>query len=106
MRCGRMEELVHIVALGWERERAVESVLSAKAHMVYLLSRKDDKLNGHFIGLVRKDLEKHLPSRNIEVIEIPKDWEFQAVLMHTARLIAAHRAKGHRIYLHIASGSK
>jgi hypothetical protein len=101
-----LEELVHVVALGWERERASASVLAAKAHTVYLLSREDHALNQHFRGKVRAELTPHLSADRVRDVKIDDQAEFESVLLETARLIVKHKAQGHRVYLHMAAGSK
>ena len=101
-----MERLVHLVPLGWERDRAVKPILEAHAHRVYLLVRTDHELTDRFTRMVSKDLEVGVPKDAIHIVPLDNKNEFDSVLMHIARLILKERSEGNRVYISMGASGK
>lgn len=101
-----MERLVHVVPLGWERDRAVEPLLDAKCHRVYLLMRTDSPWDRHFSKLVRAGLADQVSTDEIRLVHLDHNREFESVLMHTASLIVKEHELGNRVYVNISAAGK
>ena len=99
-----MEEIVHIVPLGWEIDRATEPIKKMKAHRVYLLYRDDHELIPHFIGEVKENLK----AEKVEVIDVTVDGkrEFEEVLLHVSRIIVNEATNHSRIHINISASGK
>lgn len=99
-----MEEIIHIVPLGWERSRAITPIKKIKAHRIYLLYRTDYRISLKFVKKVKKELEND----NIEIIEkqINPSREFDSLLFHISQIIMKENKKGNRIYLNLSSSGK
>lgn len=101
-----MERLVHVVPLGWEKDRAVQPVLEMKAHRVYLLSRTDSPHNTRFIDLVRNGLRPEVPSTEVRFIEIDPTREFESVLLNVSRTVITESEAGSRVHLNMSASGK
>lgn len=99
-----MEEIVHIVPIGWEIDRAVEPIKKMKAHRVYLLHRIDHQLNYNFV----KKVEDQLKKEKIEVIDIQLESQgrFEELLFHISRIIVTEASKKSRIHINISACGK
>jgi hypothetical protein len=101
-----MERLVHVVPLGWEKDRAVQPVLEMRAHRVYLLSRTDSPHNLRFIDLVRRGLRDEVEDKEIRLVPIDPRREFESVLLHASRLIIVESEAGSRVHLNMSASGK
>lgn len=100
------ERLVHVVPLGWEKDRAVQPVLEMRAHRVYLLSRTDHPKNKHFLRLVRKGLKDEVDESEIREIQVDARQEFESVLLHVSKTIVEEAAAGSRVHLNMSASGK
>lgn len=101
-----MERLVHVVPLGWEKDRAVKPILEMRAHRVYLLSRTDNDHNRRFLDLVRKGLVEEVEDREIREVPIDAEREFESILLEVAKAIVNEHAAGSRVHLNMSAGGK
>ena len=101
-----MERLVHVVPLGWEKDRAVRPILEMKAHRVYLLSRTDSPHNNRFITLARKGLAEEVEEDEVRLVEIDASREFESVLLNVSRTIVTESEAGSRVHLNMSASGK
>ena len=101
-----LERLVHVVPLGWEKDRAVKPILEMRAHRVYLLSRTDSDHNRRFLSLVRQGLAEEVEDREIREVQIDASREFESVLLEVAKTIVNEHAAGSRVHLNISASGK
>lgn len=105
-----MEEIVHIIPLGWERSRAIDPLKYVAARRVYLLHRLDHKLTIKFVELVASELQ----NSGIEVKKIPLTErpdtkftrEFETLLFLVSKIVVEENEKKNRVYLNISAAGK
>lgn len=100
-----MEEIVHIVPLGWESDRAVLPIRKLLGHRAYLLCHPaSDPMRSRYLESVRTRLGKS-GIRAIHV-DVDSNLDIAGMLSETSKIILRERALGNRILINIASAGK
>lgn len=103
----RIPKRVHIVPLGYEKERIIEPVLQYDADCVVLLDYDPEGDGGEKVSRpdYHDDVREALREENIEVIDIGCDiFDLYSSLGMIAQLAAEF--EHHNVYVNLASGSK
>lgn len=106
-----VEELVHIIPLGYEVDRAVAPFQHMKAHRAYLLSiidsvkydREMNRKQRHYERRVKEALEAkgvQVEIRNIDMFSILD------VMKHVSSLIVKEKARKNRVYVNMSACGK
>ena len=104
-------EVVHIVPLGFEIDRAVVPFDNTKADRVYLLSPvnirgadwQHEEKQAYYMAKVREKLE----SAGIEVIRMSLDLLDPLAVMKVVSMIAVHeKKKGNHVHINISAGDR
>ena len=110
-RIGFGEEIIHVIPLGWEIDRAVKPFERYKANRVYLLSvLKSERLESrmverqrYFTGVVKEKLER----RGIEVLVQNVDtFDLLDVMGTVSRIILDEKSKGNQVYVNVSGAGR
>jgi len=100
-----MEEIVHIVPLGWESDRAVLPIRRLLGHRVYLLCHPaSDPMRSHYLESVRNRLERS--GVRVVHVDVDSNLDVAGMLSETSRIILKERVLGNRVLINIASAGK
>lgn len=110
-----LEQLVHIIPIGYEVDRVISPFTELKAHRVHLISMDDLPKydNPHDMDLMDRqhDYDQRnidfLQKRGIEVVLHRIDmFDIIAIMETTSRLIVEEKEKGNRIYVNMSACGK
>jgi hypothetical protein len=99
-----MEQRVHIVPMGWERDRIVLPIRAWSPDRVHLLGIADDDRSRAFLDLVRTDLMDLAERDDLRFVAIDRARAFDSYLMEAARVVTRESNAGNRVFVNI-SGS-
>lgn len=100
-----MEEIVHIVPLGWEYDRAVKPALAMHAHRVYVLcDARQHEPRRHYLSRVVSTLRRH----GIHVVPVQVDsfLNITGTMSEVTRIIEREVALRNRVYVNVATSGK
>lgn len=106
------EEIIHIIPLGHEIDRAVKPFERYKANKVYLLAVTETfgkysmdmvKKQEYYVNVVKDRLKEYgieVEHRNIDMFDILE------VIKHISNIIVEEKAKGNRVFVNISSAGR
>jgi hypothetical protein len=106
------EEIVHIVPLGWEIDRAVKPFEKHKANRIYLLSAlQSDELEEHMLERQRyftENVKTRLEERGIEQIVSRNMNPFRLldVMGMVSQIILEEQKRGSHVYVNISAAGR
>lgn len=111
----KLEELVHIIPIGYEIDRVVTPFQEIKAHRVHLISMDDlskyDNPNEHALTSRQHGFDERnravLESKGIEVVLHRIDmFDIIEVMKTISSLIVSEKKKGNRVYVNMSACGK
>jgi hypothetical protein len=100
-----MQQIVHVIPLGWEYDRAVLPVISLRAHRVYILcDAQEHEPRRHFLAKVVKELTR----RKVDVVPVLVDsfLDIGATMREVTKILTYERAQGNRVFVNTSTSGK
>lgn len=100
-----MEEVVHVVPLGWEYDRAVLPLTRFRAHRVYLLcDAEGHPKRRYYLEKVKARLNRD----GVEVKEVPVDtfMDLPGMMREVSRIVQAELNGGARVHVNISAAGR
>lgn len=106
------EEIIHIIPLGHEIDRAIKPFERYKANKVYLLAVTETfrkysidmiERQRYYVNVVKEKLKEHeieVEHRNIDMFDILE------VIKHISNIVVEEKAKGNRVFVNISSAGR
>ena len=100
-----MEQIVHIIPLGWEIDRAVIPLRTVRPNKVYLLCNPESHpYQMHFF----KQVVNQLDGQGIlyKHVTVDSDSDIKGLVHHISRIIREEIEAGNRVYVNISASGK
>ncbi len=105
-----MEEIVHVIPMGWEKSRVIEPLKYVPARRAYLLYRTDHPTSVRFADRAATELDGNgVEVRRVPLVDQPGaklTREFDLLLFHISRIVMEESGKRNRVYLNISASGK
>lgn len=102
-----MEEIVHIIPIKYEIDRAVRPFDTMRANKVYLLHSNKIKGYGVSANYFLKTVKKKLENKNIDVIVVESDISDPLPLLSTiSDIIVREKRENNLVYVNMSAGGK
>lgn len=105
-----MQEIIHIVPLGFERDRVVEPLRKYPVSRVHLLTVNSPshghdlyERQQHYTDLVKNDLEKLIPEVKIHDVDI---FDLLETMSKIAKLVREEGEDENQVYVNISGGGR
>ncbi|MCI4351507.1 MAG: DUF6293 family protein [Thermoplasmata archaeon] len=100
-----MEQIVHIIPLGWEYDRAVLPLENLKAHRIYVIVRtKGFPERAHYLAKLQAWARKSKVETRVVPIDSFRD--LHSVMKSVSEIIVRELGEGNRVYVNVSTSGK